>query len=457
MDRLSNVRIHTLYKIFAEEEAISIKGVALVLGHIVVTDECGNMYDLGRDTSPSLVQIEQTPSEDTEPACNVPGTNVLATLLRGVDGVDGVTPDMSDYYDKNVVDEKLAKKQNVISDISTIRENASKGATAVQPSQLANVATSGNYNDLSDKPYIPAEVTEQKVRDWGFGTYTKPSDGIPANDLNESVKESLRKADSALQSVPKEYITESELSSKGYATSGEVAEGLSNKVDKEAGKGLSTEDFTTALKNKLENLQEDEGVEELLDDIEELRTLISKKQDLLKSGTTLKTIFGKELLGSGDAFEGATIADEYIPESIARRSDITQQETQKVVCVDVPAVLLPDIYYELLGRDSLLLPRLEGESKELSRKWMLSVILPNTKKLSIPYKVFWRNKEAPHFQGYAHLLLSFSKDSEGRIYGEWEAYDIDYLKVTPECVWLTESNSYLSDFVVKSNTNWQIK
>ena len=47
----------------------------------------------------------------------------------------------------------------------------------------------------------------------------------------------------------------------GYATvvamtqlEGQVSGGLSNKVDKEAGKGLSTEDFTTAYKTKLDDI-----------------------------------------------------------------------------------------------------------------------------------------------------------------------------------------------------------
>lgn len=46
----------------------------------------------------------------------------------------------------------------------------------------------------------------------------------------------------ALQSIPEGYVTESELTAN-----------LANKVDKVAGKQLSTEDFTTALKQKLEN------------------------------------------------------------------------------------------------------------------------------------------------------------------------------------------------------------
>ncbi|MCR5194257.1 MAG: hypothetical protein K6B71_01880 [Alphaproteobacteria bacterium] len=47
-------------------------------------------------------------------------------------------------------------KQNAISDLATIRSGASAGATAVQFGDLADVATSGSYNDLTDKPTIPS-------------------------------------------------------------------------------------------------------------------------------------------------------------------------------------------------------------------------------------------------------------------------------------------------------------
>ena len=57
-----------------------------------------------------------------------------------------------------------------------------------------------------------------------------------------------------LTSIPSEYITESELTAKGYATASSVNTALGNKVEKVDGKGLSTEDFTTALKTKLEGL-----------------------------------------------------------------------------------------------------------------------------------------------------------------------------------------------------------
>ena len=45
-------------------------------------------------------------------------------------------------------------KQDIITDLATIRSGASKGATAVQP-EAGKGLFSGNYNDLTNKPTIP--------------------------------------------------------------------------------------------------------------------------------------------------------------------------------------------------------------------------------------------------------------------------------------------------------------
>lgn len=100
-------------------------------------------------------------------------------------------------------------KQDTITDLETIRNNANKGATAIQATSLASVAMSGNYEDLINKPEIPSAVTETTVSDWGFtkntGTYSKPSSGIPKSDLASAVQTSLGKADTALQSYTEQY------------------------------------------------------------------------------------------------------------------------------------------------------------------------------------------------------------------------------------------------------------
>lgn len=135
---------------------------------------------------------------------------------------------------------------------------------------LAAVATSGNYNDLSNKPTIPSAVTESTVSGWGFtkntGTYSKPSGGIPKTDLASAVQTSLGKADTALQSVPSEYVTETELNNKGYATSSQLNTGFADAERKFA-----------ALNEEMDN-----------------------KQPMLVSGTNIKTINGNSILGSGN-------------------------------------------------------------------------------------------------------------------------------------------------------------
>ena len=137
-------------------------------------------------------------------------------------------------------------KQDIITDLATIRSGASKGATAVQP-ETGKGLFSGSYNDLTEKPVIPDAVTEGTISGWGFtkntGTYSKPAGGIPKSDLSEAVQTSLGKADSALQRVP-----------IGYRTSAAQDAIDRGKVDKVDGKGLSTNDYTAADKAKVDAL-----------------------------------------------------------------------------------------------------------------------------------------------------------------------------------------------------------
>lgn len=109
-------------------------------------------------------------------------------------------------------------------------------------SDLSTVATSGSYNDLIDKPTIPSK-TSQLTNDSGYLT------SIP----NEYITETELNTKGYLTSVPSEYITETELSAKGYLTQ---HQDISGKVDKINGKGLSTNDYTTEDKNKLNGIEE---------------------------------------------------------------------------------------------------------------------------------------------------------------------------------------------------------
>ena len=121
---------------------------------------------------------------------------------------------------------------------------------------VAKVAFSGSYLDLEDKPTIPSAITENTVSEWGF---TK-NNGT---------------------------ITEDKMNGKSKGTSGVVDLGtvltehqdISGKVDKVQGKGLSTNDFTSELKSKLENLKnyDDTKLQETLSALRREVTLIVSK------------------------------------------------------------------------------------------------------------------------------------------------------------------------------------
>ena len=67
----------------------------------------------------------------------------------------GIVSDMSNYATRIELINGLSQKQGVINDLDDIRSGSERGATAVQPSDLSNVAKSGSYEDLINKPVTP--------------------------------------------------------------------------------------------------------------------------------------------------------------------------------------------------------------------------------------------------------------------------------------------------------------
>ena len=276
MASLTNIRLHTTTKVVPDVESIALVSVAVSNGTLVVADAEDVQYVLGVVTADDYAI--PTP---LEPQCpcgeNTSNSNVLATLLKGV---DGITPDMSDYYDKGVVEEKLAKKQDVITDLATIRSNASKGATA-------------------------------------------------------------------LQSVPSEYVTESELSAKGYATTSQVstkqdkisdldtirsgaakgATALQSETYKGTVTGVKVNGSTKSPSNGIVDIgtvitshQDISGKQDKIADLEAIRSGAAKGATALQEHQPLKTINGESVVGSGNiAIEGGGggVTEEYVDNAIA--------------------------------------------------------------------------------------------------------------------------------------------
>ncbi|NEM18955.1 hypothetical protein G3V96_29995, partial [Escherichia coli] len=99
----------------------------------------------------------------------------------------------------------------------------------VTAEELAKVATTGDYNDLTNKPVIPNSPDDIGAQPAVEGM------GLSANDFTDEEKSKL----AALQPF----------------NPAPVLEALERKVDKVPGKALSSNDFTSVEKTKLAGLQ----------------------------------------------------------------------------------------------------------------------------------------------------------------------------------------------------------
>lgn len=173
----------------------------------------------------------------------------------------------------NAFGQFLSEKQGIISDLDTIRSGASKGATAVQPDAIsefitiedvAKVATSGNYNDLSNKPTIPSAVTESTVSGWGFTKNTGTITGVSANGTSV--------ATSGVANIPAATTSKYGVTKLSSATN-------------------STSTTLAATASAVKSAYD----------------LANGRQEKLVSGTNIKTINNTSILGSGNIAIDANI------------------------------------------------------------------------------------------------------------------------------------------------------
>ena len=96
--------------------------------------------------------------------------------------------------------------------------------TKVNVSDLSNVATSGDYNDLINVPTIPTvDVTKEYV---DTQLLTKAN----ITDIPTKVSE-LTNDSGYLTVIPEEYVTDTELESKGYLTEHQDISNLATKAE----------------------------------------------------------------------------------------------------------------------------------------------------------------------------------------------------------------------------------
>ena len=143
-----------------------------VLGVLNSDGDIGWVIDQSGTFTQVQADWDQTDSSQVSYIANKPSLATVATSGAYADLSGKPTiPTVDQNYNASstnaqsgtAVASAISNKQDTISDLETIRSGASAGATAVQPSSLATVATTGDYSDLLNKPSIPAA---QVNSDW---------------------------------------------------------------------------------------------------------------------------------------------------------------------------------------------------------------------------------------------------------------------------------------------------
>lgn len=180
-----------------------------------------------------------------------------------------VTIDKSGIGLGNVDNTSDANKPISTATQTALNKKADKVSGATN-GHLAGLNASGNLTDSGKKASDFATSAQGAKADTA---YQKPSGGIPKSDLASGVQASLGKADTALQEhqdisgkANKSEMTITDVSGDATKKTIQLKDGLSQdvvvehqdisgKVDKVEDKGLSTNDFTDADKEKLDNIE----------------------------------------------------------------------------------------------------------------------------------------------------------------------------------------------------------
>ena len=146
------------------------------------------------------VEVDSYYAAFTMPVCEIRQTGDNLLMADDAPGTE-LSASQLDILNATVNETNAAKNTAVESAstasaaASTATENAATAVASAEEAtaalnelkeilpSLAEVATSGSYEDLEDKPFIPSRVSD--LTD-DSGHYTKPANGIPASDLEET-------------------------------------------------------------------------------------------------------------------------------------------------------------------------------------------------------------------------------------------------------------------------------
>lgn len=145
---------------------------------------------------------------------------------------------------------------------------------------LATVATSGSYNDLTNKPTIPSAVTESTVSGWGFTKNAGTITGVSANGTSV--------ATSGVANIPA-----ASTSAYGVTKLSSATNSTSTTLAATASAVKAAYDLANSYKGTVTGVKINGTTKSPTSGVVDLGTVITAHQ-------TLKTINGQSIVGSGD-------------------------------------------------------------------------------------------------------------------------------------------------------------
>lgn len=276
---------------------------------------------------------------------------------------------------------------------------SSEGEGFVFPGTPASQAELGPV--LATLDDIPSEVTESTVSGWGFtkntGTYSKPSGGIPKNDLASDVQSALVAAEAYKGTVSNIKINGStKAPTNGVLDLGTV--GTYNKPSTGIPKSDLASDVQRALDNAnnavardtFENLEiiQIQGFEGSLNGV--LYALPSEatgdEDDVIATRGTLKTINGESIFGSGDI----TISGGGSSSSSVAAYRVIEHGTS-----DTTTTIPPNVFH-VWGEVPSLTIAFGGGPAAYANEYLFQFTSGSTATtLSLPDDIKWANDYAP--------------------------------------------------------------
>lgn len=212
--------------------------------------------------------------------------------------------------------ESLANADLALADVDALSQNFinHEGNTTVHITASERNAWNGKANAStlnSHTSNATIHTTAEEKASWN-GKYEKPSTGIPKTDLAGDVQTSLNKIDGAytMAGEAKQAVTTHAKDSVIHITADErtawngkytkpttgiPVEDLEESVQADINTGAMSYEMASDASGKVTALLVSYG-----DTIPDLKTELGKKQDKLVSGTSIKTVNGTSLLGSGN-------------------------------------------------------------------------------------------------------------------------------------------------------------